>query len=67
MLARPAAESNWAKLRSAGEASMGMPSSKSCAPVAPNNIPDSFVTGMAACNSFQAVWNCSIVRAWSKL
>jgi hypothetical protein len=67
MLARPAAESNWAKLRSAGVASMGTPSSKSCDPVALSNRPDSLVTGIAACNSFQAVLNCSAVRVWSKL
>ena len=64
-LASPAEESSCANCFSAGAPSSGTPSSKSCAPVAPNNSPDSDPSGMAMRNSFHATCNCSIVRVWS--
>src|SRR5260370_39098119 len=66
MLARPAADRDSAKLRSAAAPSIGHPSSRSCDPRTHSSSPASFLMEVAACSSLQAVSNWALVRALSK-
>src|SRR5712671_277784 len=62
MLARPAAVSNCAKLRSACPLSKGVPSSSSLLSATPSRKPVSPVFGSPSRNSFQVMSNCPSVR-----
>src|SRR6266478_7889778 len=62
MLAKPAAVSNCAKLRSACPVSKGVPSSKSLLSATPSRKPVSPVLGSPSCNSFHVIWNWPSVR-----
>src|SRR6266446_1701758 len=62
MLAKPAAVSNCAKLRSACPVSKGVPSSRSLLSATPSRKPVSPVLGSPSCNSFHVIWNWPSVR-----